>query len=347
MDNLIGFPEERLRRIFTAWQEKPFRVSQLLTWVYHHRIFDIDAMTNFSKELRSRLKDHFYLALPEIQSKTRSRDDTIKYLFRLADGSAIESVWMPSENRKTLCISTQVGCRLACAFCLTGTLGVKRNLTAAEIIGQIMAVDGDLPPEDHSSNIVIMGMGEPLDNYDATVDAVRLMSSPQAMKISGRKITLSTSGLLDKIEQLKGEDLSVNLAISLNATDNDTRDRIMPINKKYPIEALLACLRTFPLKPTRRITFEYVLIKGVNDTHEDAVRLAKLLRGIPSKINLIPFNPFDKSDFHPPGEATVAAFQEYLISQNYTVFIRKNRGWDILGACGQLAAQTFETALSH
>lgn len=342
MDNLIGFPEERLGDMMSEWGEKPYRACQILTWVYHRGLKDFDAMTNLSKALRNRLKNRFSMSLPAIRDKTRSQDGSLKYLFELEDGLRIESVWMPSASRNTLCISTQVGCRLGCTFCLTGKLGIKRDLTSAEIVGQIMATNEDLPEKERPSNIVIMGMGEPLDNYDEVVKAVRLMVSPHAMKISTRKITLSTSGLVDKIKQFQSENLHVNLAVSLNATDDATRSRIMPINKKHSIQELMDCLRAYPLKPTRRITFEYVLIDGINDSPENAVRLNKLLKGFRCKINLIPFNAFDESSYLPPRKDRVLSFQSYLISKGFSVFIRKNRGIDILGACGQLAARSFE-----
>ncbi len=336
--NLIGFSQDRLIQLIKNWGEKPFRAFQILNWVYNHRVNQMDEMTNISKTLRNRLDNYFSIKLPRVADKTQSKDGTIKYLMELEDGETIESVWMPDENRKSLCISTQVGCRLGCTFCFTGTLGLKRQLTSGEIIGQYLAVNDDLAEKDKVTNIVIMGMGEPLDNYEALCDALRLMISPEVLRISTRKITLSTSGLVDKIQMFQEENLPVNLAISLNATEDQTRNQIMPINKKFPIAALLDCLRNYPLKPTRRITFEYVLLKGINDTHEDAVRLAKLLHGIPSKINLIPFNSFKESDFCSPPQSRILDFQSYLISKNYTAFIRKNRGGDILGACGQLVA---------
>lgn len=347
MDNLIGFAEAQLEGLIGEWGEKPYRACQILTWVYHHEVENFDVMTNLSKVLRNRLSDRFYFLLPAIRNKTRSRDGTVKYLFELEDGETVESVWMPSASRNTLCISTQVGCRLACSFCLTGKPGLKRNLTSAEIVGQIMAVNEDLPEADRPSNIVIMGMGEPLDNYDEVVKAMRLMVSPHAMKISTRKVTLSTAGLVDRIEQFKNENLHVNLAVSLNATDDATRTRLMPINKKYPIRKLLDCLRSYPLKPTRRITFEYVMLRGVNDSLENAARLAELLKGLRCKINLIPFNTFDGADYQPPAEETVLSFHGYLISRRYSVFIRKNRGADILGACGQLAPRSFDPVPAH
>ncbi|GJL78334.1 MAG: dual-specificity RNA methyltransferase RlmN [Nitrospinaceae bacterium] len=346
MENLIGTSEKKLLDCFAQWQEKPYRAHQVFTWLYHRGVRNFDLMTNLSKDLRKRLSESFHMSLPRLLKKIISEDGTLKYLFELEDGSTIESVWMPSGQRKTLCISTQVGCRLACSFCKTATLGLKRNLTAGEIIGQFMKVNEDLPEEDRTTNVVIMGMGEPLDNYQPLVDALRLMVSPQAMKISTRKITLSTSGLVDKIKAFQDEDIHVNLAISLNATLDEVRNQIMPINKKYPIETLMDTLRSYPLKPTRKLTFEYVLLAGINDTDEDAKRLARLLHGIPSKINLIPFNHYEPSDYHPPSEERILSFQNYLLSKHYSVFIRKNRGTDILGACGQLAAQPVSCATS-
>lgn len=340
MENFLGTSEKNLRKYFSEWDLKPYRVHQVFTWVYHKEVRDFDLMTNLSKSLRQKLKENFYFSLPDLQEKFSSQDGSVKYLFALEDGSTIESVWMPTDDRKTLCISTQVGCRLACSFCMTATLGLKRNLTAGEIIGQIVRVNEDLSEKDRVTNIVVMGMGEPLDNYQPLVDALRLMVSPEGMKISNRKITLSTSGLVDKIKDFQEENIHVNLAISLNATLDEVRDQIMPINKKYPIDVLLDTLRNYPLKPNRKLTFEYVMLAGINDTDDDAKRLARLLKGIPSKINLIPFNRIDPSDYHPPSESRLLSFQNYLLSQNYSVFIRKNRGTDILGACGQLAAQS-------
>jgi 23S rRNA (adenine2503-C2)-methyltransferase len=296
-------------------------------------------MSNLSKSLRARLAENFYFALPKIATRTHSKDGSIKYLLELADGAVVESVWMPSDSRKTLCLSTQVGCRLNCSFCLTASLGLKRNLTASEIIGQHIAINEELAKEDKITNIVFMGMGEPLDNYGPVVDALRLMISPQAMKVSTRKVTVSTSGLVDQMKKFQEEGLAINLAISLNASDNATRDRLMPINKKYPIEVLIDCLKKYPLKPQRRHTIEYVLLAGINDSDKDAVRLAKWLKDVPCKINLIAFNAFDSTEYRPPSQARVLHFQNYLIEQNFSAFIRQNRATDILGACGQLAAQ--------
>jgi len=338
MVNFIGFPETKLKQLFADWGVPAYRVGQVFNWVYHRRIWDFSEMTNLSKDLRARLSEHFKISLPRIAARNHSRDGSIKYLFELENGSQVESIWMPDETRKTLCVSSQVGCRLACSFCLTASLGLKGNLTAGEIIGQYLAVNQDLPEKDQTTNVVMMGMGEPLDNYDAVCDALRLMVSPQALRISNRKITLSTAGLVDRIRRFAQESIHVNLAISLNATEDATRDQIMPINKKYPIQTLMNCLKEYPLKPTRRITFEYVLLKDINDSDADARRLAILLSGIRSKINLIPFNGYEGAAYQTPSEERVTAFQNYLIQKKFSAFIRKNRGTDILGACGQLAA---------
>ena len=341
MINLIGYPERHLRETLTGWGEAPYRTHQILKWIYQDGATRFDGMTNLSKTLRRRLAERFVIRLPRLVARKASQDGTLKFLFETESGDQIESVWMPETNRRTLCISSQVGCRLGCTFCLTGTLGLKGPLTAGDLLGQYLAVQQDLPPEDRVTNIVLMGMGEPLDNYDSVVEALRLWLSPEALRFPTRKITLSTAGLVDKLDRFARENLPVNLAVSLNATDNATRNDLMPINRKFPIETLLACLRRFPVKPNRRITIEYVLLGGINDSGEDAVRLARLLRGLPCKINLIPFNAFPGSPYRAPGPETVERFQQTLLDSHYSVFVRKNRGGDILGACGQLAAQSW------
>ena len=252
--NFFGTSEAKLKEIFAEWKVETYRVHQVFTWVYHYHCRDFSEMTNISKSLRAQLKEHFHFSLPKIQQRTHSKDGSIKYLLELNDGAVVESVWMPSESRKTLCLSTQVGCRLNCSFCLTASLGLKRNLTAGEIIGQHIAINQELEEKDQITNVVFMGMGEPLDNYVPVVDALRLMISPEAMKVSTRKVTVSTSGLVEKMKAFQEENLHINLAISLNASDNVTRDRLMPINKKYPIEVLIDCLKKYPLKPQRRHT---------------------------------------------------------------------------------------------
>ncbi len=338
--NFFGISERHLKEIFAEWKVETYRVHQVFTWVYHYHCRDFSEMTNLSKTLRALLAENFYFSLPTIKTRTHSKDGSIKYLLEMSDGAEVESVWMPSDSRNTLCISTQVGCRLNCSFCLTASLGLKRHLTAGEIIGQHLAVNADLKEKDQISNIVFMGMGEPLDNYQPVVEALRLMISPQAMKISTRKVTVSTSGLVDKMKSFQNENLAINLAISLNASDNLTRDRLMPINKKYPIEVLIDCLKKYPLKPQRRHTIEYVLLADINDSDEDAHRLGDWLKDVPCKINLIPFNSFDSSEYRSPTKDRVLKFQNILIERNFSAFIRQNRATDILGACGQLAAQS-------
>ena len=337
--NFFGTSETELKAMFCKWNVETYRVHQVFTWVYHYNCRDFSEMSNISKSLRSQLAEHFHFSLPKVQQRTHSKDGSIKYLLELNDGAVVECVWMPSESRKTLCLSTQVGCRLNCSFCLTASLGLKRNLTAGEIIGQHIAINEELEEKDQITNVVFMGMGEPLDNYGPVVNALRIMTSPEAMKVSTRKVTVSTSGLVQKIKAFQEENLHINLAISLNASDNETRDRLMPINKKYPIEVLIDCLKKYPLKPQRRHTIEYVLLEGINDSDEDAKRLTKWLQGVPCKINLIPFNFFESAEYRPPSERRTLEFQNFLIERNFSAFIRKNRATDILGACGQLASQ--------
>jgi 23S rRNA (adenine2503-C2)-methyltransferase len=292
-------------------------------------------MTDLSKSLRASLSERLAISRLETEKVEASRDGAKKYLFRLDDGKFIESVLIPERDHWTLCISSQVGCAMGCAFCLTGRGGLSRNLEPSEIINQVCSVREDLPDPASLSNIVLMGMGEPLANYENVLQALKTIVGPNGLQFSRRRVTLSTAGIVPRMDEL-GHAIGVNLAVSLNATDDDTRNRIMPINRTYPIEALLAACRRFPLPSTRRITFEYVLLAGVNDSPEDAERLAKLLRPIRAKINLIPFNPFKGSPFDKPEEGTIMAFQEILLERHYTAIIRKSKGADISAACGQL-----------
>jgi len=311
-----------------------YRAGQILRWIYEKKVHSIEEMTDLSKDLRKRLSEVSYISnLRLITRKVSKIDGTEKYLFGLLDGESIESVLIPDAERLTLCISSQVGCAMGCAFCLTGKMGFRRNLKAYEIVDQIISVSR--LEDRHITNIVLMGMGEPLMNLDEVSEAINRMIG--LLKISRRKITLSTSGYVPGIKKLpKALPKMVNLAVSLNATTDEVRDRIMPINKKYPISVLIDALRHYPLEKTRRITFEYVLIDGLNDTPEDAKRLIKLLRGIPSKINLIPFNEYPGSGMKPPSEEKTLSFQRILISSGMTAFIRKSKGSDIMAACGQL-----------
>ena len=326
-----------------------FRARQLLHWIYEKCAHSIGEITEFSLALRKRLSVQSYLSNLTLLKRQTSEDGTEKFLFALEDGESIESVLIPDKNRLTLCISSQVGCGMGCLFCLTGTLGFKRNLKAYEIVDQGIAVSRIITPK-RITHIVFMGMGEPLLNFDEVVDSLCRMTD--LMKISKRRITLSTAGIVPRILELGGAGGSVrrtgppprmraprvNLAISLNAPTDKVRDMLMPINKTYPLKSLIDACRRFPLEPRRRITFEYVMLNGINDSTADARRLITLLKGIPSKVNLIPFNPYRGCVFGRPSDETVFTFQKILLDAHMTALIRKSKGQDILGACGQLKA---------
>jgi 23S rRNA (adenine2503-C2)-methyltransferase len=292
-------------------------------------------MTDLSKSLRRRLSEELRIGRLETMGVEQSRDGSRKYLFGLEDGNRIESVLIPEKSHWTICISSQVGCAYGCRFCLTGRGGLVRNLTAAEIISQVWEIQKRLQSGMRLTNTVLMGMGEPLANYDNVLAALRIVTANNGLKFSNRKVTISTAGLVPRIDQL-GRDITVNLAVSLNAADNEKRDYLMPINRKYPLEILMNACKTFPLPRRRMITFEYILIDGINDAPEDARHLAQILRPLRAKINLIPFNPFKESDFKRPVESVILAFQKILVDHHYTVRIRYSKGADISAACGQL-----------
>ncbi|MEW5910906.1 MAG: 23S rRNA (adenine(2503)-C(2))-methyltransferase RlmN, partial [Thermodesulfobacteriota bacterium] len=306
-------------------------------WIYIHQADSFDVMSDLGKKLRETLDRHFSISRLGLKKTLTSKDGTRKYLFELSDKTHIESVLIPERDHTTLCISSQVGCAQRCAFCLTGRGGFFRNLTTGEIVSQVRDIIKDTGVETKPANIVFMGMGEPLANYRNLVNAIRIITDNAfGLKFSNRKVTVSTAGLVPQIQEL-GHETKVNLAVSLNATVNSTRSMLMPINRKYPLEQLLDACRKFPLPPTRRITFEYILIKGINDSPEDARRLVKLLSPIRAKINLILFNEFEGSGFVRPDAATVNRFQEILFEKNMTAVIRKSKGQDICAACGQLS----------
>jgi len=313
-----------------------YRGRQIFHQVYGKAADSIDAMTELSKEVRGLLFQRAYISRIIEVKRQCSIDGTEKFLFALEDGHRIESVLIPDEDRLTLCISTQVGCGMGCTFCLTGKGGLVRNLRSSEIINQVLAVQGGLPDGRRLTNIVIMGMGEPLANYRHTVKAIEILSHPLGPAIGARRITLSTSGLAPQIKKLGESSLNINLAISLNAPTDEQRNLIMPINKKYSMAKLLGACREYPLKRRRMLSFEYVLLAGLNDSPEDARRVARLLKGIRCKINLIPFNEFPGSPYKRPSEESVLRFQEILAEHHFSAFIRKSRGADILAACGQL-----------
>lgn len=329
-----------------------YRAHQLLDWIYRKKAVRFDAMTNLPKRDRDLLEERAFIGDLEPVRRQQSSDGTQKFLFRLSDGQEIESVLIPEEDRRTLCISTQVGCTLDCAFCLTGTMGLLRNLKAHEIVDQVLWIQRDLEQQPDGSsgahsrapllnNIVLMGMGEPLANDREVTEALRRLTHPKMVGFSPRRITVSTSGLAPQIRKLGESGLNVNLAVSLNATTNAVRDRLMPaVNQLYPLEVLLEACRAYPIPPRRRLFIEYVLLKGVNDAEADARRLIPLLKGIRCKVNLIPFNEFSGSPFRRPDDETVLRFQEILLNAHLTTFIRKSRGRDILAACGQLRTES-------
>ncbi|MCF8067219.1 MAG: 23S rRNA (adenine(2503)-C(2))-methyltransferase RlmN [Desulfobacterales bacterium] len=316
-----------------------YRAGQILMWIYARQINSFEEMTDLAKPFRSTLADHFCNnRLQKITVET-SKDGSKKYLFQLSDGNLIECVLIPEKDYQTLCISTQVGCAQGCKFCLTAKNGLTRNLTRGEIVSQVRDVANDIDDAKPLRNIVVMGMGEPLANYDNLVSALKSLTSVKAgMNFSSRRITVSTAGMVPKIPDF-GRDTSISLAISLNATDNKTRSSLMPINRKYPIETLIEACKNYPLKSRQRITFEYILIKDINDSAENAEALAGLLRPVKAKINLIPFNEHDGTSYKRPSESAIQGFRNILVDNNYTVITRYSKGQDISAACGQLRAK--------
>ncbi len=335
--NIKDLSPGELEKFVTDNGLEPFRARQIGKWVYRKGALTFDEMTDLSKEMREFLKSSFSAGDSiELADEQISKDGTRKYLFRLRDGNQIESVLIPDKGRHTLCVSSQVGCALGCTFCLTGTVGRIRNLTPSEILDQYLLANrysgGSV------TNIVFMGMGEPLDNLDNLVRALKTMTDENFLALSPKRITVSTSGLVPRIKEL-GEQISVNLAVSLNAPRDELRDEIMPINRKYPIKELIKASVRFPVPPRKALMFEYVLLSGVNDSDRDAYDLGHLLGGINCKVNLIPFNEADPLPYRSPSRERVLSFQEILMSFGVNVRIRKSRGRDILGACGQLAAK--------
>ena len=336
--NLVGLLPTELEDLAVELGASRYRGRQLATWIYRKGVVDLDAMTDLSKELRSALAERVEIRLPDVERVTPSQDGSRKLVFRLQDGARISAVLMPDDERITLCLSTQVGCGFGCTFCLTGTMGLERNLTAGEIVGQLIVAKGMLEGEARRvTHLVFMGMGEPLANYEALVTSLRILTDAKlGIGHSPRRITVSTVGLVKGIERLGRENLKVNLAISLHAADDETRDRLMPVNRSWNLEALMAAVRKYPLAPRQRVFFEYVLLDGVNDSPEAAVRLARLLRGVRAKVNLIPFNDWEGSAFSRPPIARILAFQAGLLDAGITTTVRWSKGEDIGAACGQL-----------
>ncbi|HWN56384.1 MAG TPA: 23S rRNA (adenine(2503)-C(2))-methyltransferase RlmN [Methylomirabilota bacterium] len=334
--NLLDLLPAELESLAESLSAPRYRGRQIASWIYAKGAADIAAMSDLPKEFRQRLAEQAEVALPEVERRTPSQDGSEKLVLRLSDSARIQAVLMPDADRLTLCVSTQVGCGFGCAFCFTGTMGVERNLTAGEIVGQVTAARAGLPAGSRLTHIVYMGMGEPLANYAATVKSIRILTDPRGLALAPRRITVSTVGLVSGIERLAKENLRVNLAISLHATSNEIRDRIMPVNKGFAIEELLQACRRFPVAFRQRITFEYVLLEGVNDGAEDARRLVRLLKGIRAKINLIPFNDWEGSGFQRPPLQRILGFQAILLEHGIRATVRWSKGEDIGAACGQL-----------
>jgi 23S rRNA (adenine2503-C2)-methyltransferase len=346
MKNLIGLSYEDLEKEVISIGLPKFRAKQVWQWMYHYGVIDFESMTNLSKDLRAKLAENYSLARPEITKDLLSFDDTRKWLIKFSDNNETETVYIPEAERGTLCVSSQIGCALTCSFCHTGTQKLVRNLTPYDIVSQMMIARdkvGEWPTPNENrkiSSIVMMGMGEPLLNYDNVITALKIIMSPEGLAFSRRKITLSTSGIVPLIEKC-GTDIGVNLAISLHAVRDDLRDELVPINKKYPIKELLNACRNYPsLTNSRRITFEYVMLKDINDSDADARALVKLIRGIPAKINLIPFNPWPGSIYECSTKERIAKFADILNNSGYASPVRKPRGQDILAACGQLRSES-------
>ncbi len=353
--NLVGKTRDQLHDMLiqagTPERQARMRVGQIWQWIYHKGVRDFALMTNLAKDYRAMLAERFTIELPEVVTRQVSQDGTRKYLMRIAGGHEVETVYIPEEDRGTLCISSQVGCTLTCSFCHTGTQKLVRNLTPAEIVGQIMVARDDLgewpelgrAPKNETrllSNIVLMGMGEPLYNFDAVRDAMKIAMDGEGISLSRRRITLSTSGVVPEIAKT-AEEIGCLLAVSFHATTDEVRDRLVPINRKWNIATLLDALRAYPkLSNSERITFEYVMLDGVNDSDEDARRLVQLIKGIPAKINLIPFNEWPGAPYRRSPQARIRAFADIIYKAGYASPIRTPRGEDIMAACGQLKSAT-------
>jgi 23S rRNA (adenine2503-C2)-methyltransferase len=341
--DLTGLERADVEALVESLGQPRYRGRQLFRWVHARRVRDLEAMSDLPRSLRETLGTKCRIGRPSLARLQAAADGTRKLLLRLDDGEEIESVLIPDEDRLTACISTQVGCPLACRFCLTGLMGMRRNLTAAEIVGEVFALQDAGAPGERISNLVLMGMGEPLLNFSHVERALRILCDEHGANFSPRRITLSTAGHVPGIEKLAASDLGVNLAVSLNATTDAVRDRLMPINTRWPIAPLLEACRNYPLPRRRRLTFEYVMLDGVNDSLEDAARLTRLLRGIRCKVNLIPFNTAAGLPDRPSPRERVEAFRQALCDAHLTATIRESRGQDISAACGMLRTETSKT----
>jgi 23S rRNA (adenine2503-C2)-methyltransferase len=345
--NLLDYDRKGLAAFFVALGEKPFRATQILKWLYQEGVEDFDLMTDLSKSLRSYLNEHCYLATPEIVIEQIASDGTRKWALQTSCGNRIETVFIPEEGRGTLCVSSQIGCALACTFCSTAQQGFNRNLTTAEIIGQVIVAQKRLGTSKKITNVVMMGMGEPLLNFDNVVAAMNLMMDDFTFGLSKRRVTISTSGVVPAMYRLT-QACDVSLAVSLHAVTDELRDELVPINKKYPLKELMeACRDNAKLSPRRTVTFEYVMLAGVNDSMQDAKGLIKLLKTVPSKLNLIPFNPFPNNNYRCSSSETIHRFKTLLNDAGIITTVRKTRGEDIDAACGQLVGQVDDKSRRH
>jgi 23S rRNA (adenine2503-C2)-methyltransferase len=335
--NLVGLLPSQLEDVAVELGASRYRGRQVATWLYRKGVVDLALMSDLPRDFRAALAARATAALPEVEQTTASQDGSRKLVFRLADGARVSAVVMPDDGRITVCLSTQVGCGYACAFCLTGTMGLTRNLDAGEIVGQLLAANASLPAGEHVTHVVFMGMGEPLANYAALVQALRVLTDARlGLGYSPRRITVSTVGLVSGIERLGREDLKVNLAISLHAASDAIRSALMPVNRAWSLDALMTAVRAYPLAPRQHVFFEYVTLDGVNDAPEEARRLVRLLRGVRAKVNLIPFNDWNGSRFRRPPLPRILAFQSILLEAGVTTTVRWSKGEDIGAACGQL-----------
>jgi 23S rRNA (adenine2503-C2)-methyltransferase len=335
--NLFGLGKTELEQLAVSCGQPKFRGKQLFRNLYGRRVRDLNACTDIPAGFRQDLSSRYRVEWPEIKARVASRDGAVRYLLALEDGENIETVYMPIENRVTLCLSSQVGCAVGCRFCFTALLGVKRNLTAGEIVGQVAAVfDAQPLPKDTPVNLVFMGMGEPMLNLDAVMKAVGMLSDSNGLALALRRMTVSTAGVIPQIRKFAEEPARPKLAVSLNASSDEQRTALMPLNRKYPLKELIEACREFPLGPREYVTFEYVLLDGINDSDDDARRVAALVRGIKCKLNLIPFNPGAELAYKPSPMERVLAFQDVLRSHDVPAYIRISRGQDVMAACGQL-----------
>ncbi|NOQ76461.1 MAG: 23S rRNA (adenine(2503)-C(2))-methyltransferase RlmN [Methylococcaceae bacterium] len=345
--NLLNFDRKGLAAFFVGMGEKSFRSTQILKWIYQEDVTDFDQMTNLSKSLRAYLNEHCTIIAPEILIEQVASDGTTKWVVEMGQGNRIESVFIPEEKRGTLCVSSQIGCALACTFCSTAKQGFNRNLSVAEIIGQLYVAQKRLGDKKRITNVVMMGMGEPLLNFDNVIAAMNLMMDDFTFGLSKRRVTISTSGIVPAMHRLN-EACDVSMAVSLHAANDKLRDELVPINQKYPLKELMEACREYARQgPRKHITFEYVMLDGINDSVQDARDLVKLLKHVPSKINLIPFNPFPNSNYKCSSAATITRFKDVLYKAGLVTTIRKTRGEDIDAACGQLVGKVKDKSRRH